>query len=275
VSRRRWRAHLGLSLGALCFMLPVWLIFAASTLPAGAIARGEISLVPRLAGLGVYEELLLGDGGGGTSVRRMLLVSLAMAICVAGGKIVLSLLTAFAVAFFRFPGRMAMFWLILLTLMLPIEVRIVPTYAVVADLGLIGGFGGLVLPLLASATATLMFRQMFVIVPDALIDAAQIDGAGPMRFLWHVLIPISLPNIVALLVILFVYGWNQYLWPLLAATDPSAETVMVGIVRMISPDAVSQWHRVFALTMIALLPPAVVVLGIQRWFIEGLTDVER
>ena len=188
------------------------------------------------------------------------LISLGMALAIAIGKIVISVLSAFAVVFFRFPGRQVAFWLIFITLMLPVEVRIIPTYSVMSDLGLINTFTGLWLPLIASATATLLFRQVFVAIPDELVEAARMDGAGPLRFLWDIVIPVSGANIAALFVILFIYGWNQYLWPLLVATNPGLDTIVIGIVKMIAVETETDWSAVMATTMLALLPPVVVVV---------------
>ena len=185
------------------------------------------------------------------------------------------MLSAYAVAFFRFPFRMAAFWTIFITLMLPVEVRIMPTYAVMSDLGLINTFPGLTVPLIASATATLLFRQTFLAVPDELMEAARMDGAGPWRFLRDILLPVSAANIAALFVILFVYGWNQYLWPLLVATDPKLDTIVIGIVKMIGTETQTEWNRVMATAVLALLPPVAVVMLMQRWFVKGLTEGEK
>ena len=270
-------AHAVLLLGVALFALPIWLLFAGSTQDAGAIARGDISLIPNPAGLGVYADVLRHGAGyaGASPVWRMLAVSFAMAVAIAVGKIAISLTSAYAVAFFRFPFRMLAFWTILLTLMLPVEVRIVPTYAVMAGLGLINSFTGLTVPLIASATATLLFRQMFLSIPDALFEAARIDGAGPITFLLYVLIPVSRPQIAALFVILFVYGWNQYLWPLLVATDPHLDTIVIGLVKMIGVQSVTEWNRVMATAVLALMPPMLVVALMQRWFVAGLTEGEK
>jgi sn-glycerol 3-phosphate transport system permease protein len=270
-------AHAVLLLGVALFVLPIWLLFAGSTQDAGAIARGDISLIPNPAGLGIYVDVLRHGAGyqGASPVWRMLAVSFGMAVAIAVGKIAISLTSAYAVAFFRFPFRMLAFWTILLTLMLPVEVRIVPTYAVMAGLGLINSFTGLTVPLIASATATLLVRQMFLTIPDALFEAARIDGAGPITFLRHVLIPVSRPQIAALFVILFVYGWNQYLWPLLVATDPRLDTIVIGLVKMIGIESVTEWNRVMATAVLALLPPMLVVALMQRWFVAGLTEGEK
>ena len=274
--RANWLAHAVLCCGVLLFLLPVWLIFAGSTQLSHSIARGELSLLPHLSGLDVYRRVLLVPGvNGEASVPHMLMISACMALAIAFGKIAVSLLSAYAVAFFRFPFRMVAFWTIFLTLMLPVEVRIVPTYLVMSDLGLINSFGGLTVPLIASATATLLFRQVFLAVPDELMEAARMDGAGPWRFLVDILIPVSAANIAALFVILFVYGWNQYLWPLLVATDPRLDTVVVGIVRMIGVESLTPWDEVMAVATLALLPPVAVVLLMQRWFVKGLTEGEK
>ena len=267
-------AHAVLLMGTALFLLPIWLVFVGSTLDSGAINRGDIGFLPRLEGLAIYPRLL-SPAPGGVPVWRMLALSFAMALAIAAGKIAVSLLSAYAVAFFRFPGRMLCFWLLFITLMLPVEVRIIPTFAVVADFGMVNTFAGLVLPLTASATATLLFRQAFVLVPDELVEAARMDGAGPWRFLRDVLIPLSRTNMAALFVILFVYGWNQYLWPLVVATDPRLDTITVGIVRMIGPESRTAWNEVMATAILAMLPPTLVVLAMLRWFVKGLTESER
>jgi sn-glycerol 3-phosphate transport system permease protein len=273
--RTDWTAHIVLSLGALLFALPVWLAFAGSTQDSGAIARGDISLLPSLSGLSGYRDAFLHGVTGTQPVWHLLLVSLGMAVAIAVGKIVISILSAYAVVFFRFPFRRTAFWIIFLTLMLPVEVRIIPTYAVMSSLHLINTFPGLTMPLIASATATLLFRQIFIAIPDELVEAARMDGAGPMRFLRDILIPVSAANIAALFVILFVYGWNQYLWPLLVATDPHLDTVVIGIVRMIGVDSSTPWSAVMATAVMALLPPVAVVVLMQRWFVAGLTEGEK
>ena len=268
-------AHLVLGVGVALFALPVWLVLAGSTQPAEAIARGELSLVPDWRGLGIYADVLREGAPGATPVWRMLLVSFGMAICIAVGKIAISVLSAYAIAFFRWPGRNLAFAVIFLTLMLPVEVRIIPTFSVMAGLGLINTFTGLTMPLIASATATLLFRQVFLAIPDELVEAARMDGAGPWRFLRDILLPVSAANLAALFVILFVYGWNQYLWPLLVATDPSLDTVVIGIVKMIGTETQTEWNRVMATAVLALLPPVAVVLLMQRWFVKGLAESDK
>ena len=274
-SRVDWTAHIVLCLGVALFALPLWLVLAGSTQPADAIARGELSLIPAPGGLGIYADVLRSGAAGATPVWHMLLISFGMALSIAVGKIVISVLSAYAVAFFRWPGRRLAFGVIFLTLMLPVEVRIIPTFSVMAGLGLINSFTGLTLPLIASATATLLFRQVFVAVPDELMEAARMDGAGPWRFLRDILLPVSSANVAALFVILFVYGWNQYLWPLLVATDPSLDTIVIGIVKMIGAETQTEWNRVMATAVLALLPPVAVVLLMQRWFVKGLAEGDR
>ncbi len=273
--RTDYLAHGILGLGVLLFLFPVWLVFAGSTQDGGAIARGDLSLLPDLSGLTVYPQVLIEGMSGTQPIWHLLLISFGMAMTIALGKIAISILSAYAVAFFRFPFRRTAFWLIFITLMLPVEVRIIPTYAVMAGFGLINTFTGLTVPLIASATATLLFRQVFIAIPDELIEAASLDGAGPLRVLWSIVIPVSAPNIAALFVILFVYGWNQYLWPLLVATDPGLDTIVIGIVKMIGAENQTEWNAVMATTVLALLPPVAVVILMQRWFVAGLTEVEK
>lgn len=274
--RTDWVAHVVLCLGVALFALPLWLVVAGSTQTAESIARGELSMVPRLEGLGVYADVLR-DGGRGVAqpVWRMLLVSFGMAMAIACGKIVISVLSAYAIAFFRWRFKSLAFGVIFLTLMLPVEVRIIPTFAVMAGMGLINSFTGLTLPLIASATATLLFRQVFLAIPDELVEAARMDGAGPMRFLRDILLPVSAANLAALFVILFVYGWNQYLWPLLVATDPKLDTVVIGIVKMIGVETQTEWNKVMATAVLALMPPVAVVVLMQRWFVKGLSESDK
>ena len=274
-SRPDYLAHAILTLGVLLFALPVWIIFAGSTQDSNAITRGDFSLLPTLSGFGVYARVMTQGSFGAQPVWHMLVVSFGMALCIAVGKISISVLSAYAVVFFRFPFRQIAFWLIFVTLMLPVEVRIIPTYTVMAGFHLIDTFTGLWVPLIASATATLLFRQVFTAIPDELVEAARIDGAGPLRFLRDVALPISGANIAALFVILFVYGWNQYLWPLLVATDPKLDTIVIGIVKMIGVDSQTDWGAVMATTVIAMLPPVIVVVAMQRWFVAGLTEGEK
>ncbi len=274
-NRPDYLAHAILALGVLLFALPVWLVFAGSTQDSDAISRGHLSPWLDPAGLGVYARVLTHGALGGEPVWHMLLVSCGMALSIAIGKIAISVLSAYAVVFFRFPFRQAAFWVIFITLMLPVEVRIIPTYAVMAGFGLINSFTGLWVPLIASATATLLFRQVFTAIPDELIEAARMDGAGPLRFLRDIVLPVSGANIAALFVILFVYGWNQYLWPLLVATEPGLDTIVIGIVKMIGVDSATDWAAVMATTVIALVPPVIVVVAMQHWFVAGLTEGEK
>jgi sn-glycerol 3-phosphate transport system permease protein len=206
----------------------------------------------------------------------MMLNSFVMASAITVGKIAISLISAYAVVFFVFPLRMFFFWMIFITLMLPVEVRIIPTYKVVSDLGMINTFSGLTVPLIASATATLLFRQVFMTIPDELVEAAKIDGAGPMRFFWTMVLPLSRTNIAALCVILFIYGWNQYLWPLLITSSREMETIVIGIVKMIGTgDAQTDWQIIMATTVFALIPPVAVILFMQHWFVKGLIETEK
>lgn len=269
--------HTVLLLGLVVTMFPIYVALVAASHDAATLIAG----VPMTFGPHLVDNFVhvVRDGTaapGAAPVGPMLLNSLVMALGIAVGKIVISILSAFAVVYFRFPLRMLFFWAIFATLMLPVEVRIVPTYAVIADLGLLNGYGGLVVPLIASATATFLFRQFFLTVPDELIEAARIDGAGPMRFFKDVLLPLSRTNIAALFVILFLYGWNQYLWPLLVTTDEDMYTIVMGIRRMIAVgDDVIEWNLAMAAALLAMLPPVAVVVVMQRLFVKGLVEVEK
>jgi sn-glycerol 3-phosphate transport system permease protein len=271
-------SHLVLLAGIATVALPIWLTFVASTHPAENILRAPIPIWPGDRLVENYATVL-GHGVQGAStgpVGRMMLNSLAMALGIAIGKIAISILSAFAIVYFRFPFRMLAFWTIFLTLMLPVEVRILPTFEVVANLGLLNSYAGLTVPLIASATATFLFRQFFLTVPDELAEAARIDGAGPLRFFKDILLPLSRTNIAALFVILFIFGWNQYLWPLLITTQESMYTIVMGIQRMVTTaDAEPQWHLGMAVSILAMLPPVVIVVLMQRWFVKGLIETEK
>lgn len=274
-------SHLVLVLGVIIVAFPVYITFVASTQTAEQIVQNvPMSLWPGDNFLNSYRFALFGGvteyGTRVPPAAPMLMVSLVSALTIALGKIAISLLSAFAVVYFRFPGRSLVFWMIFITLMLPVEVRILPTYKVVSDLGLLNTYAGLTVPLIASATATFLFRQFFLTIPDELVEAARIDGAGPMKFFKDVLLPLSTTSIAALFVIQFIYGWNQYLWPLLMTTDENMYPVVMGIKRMISGgDAATEWNAVMATAMLAMIPPALVVLLMQKWFVKGLVDSEK
>jgi len=274
----RLLAHGALLLGVLIVAFPIWMTLVGSTHDAATIGRGDVPLLPGPHSVGNYVTAW-NEGGGRvrtTPAGTMLLNSLLMAVLIAVGKIAISVLSAYAVVFFRFPLRMAAFWAIFVTLMLPVEVRIIPTFQVIVDLGLANSWTGLVVPLIASATATLLFRQFFLTIPDEFVEAAKIDGAGPLRFLRDVVLPLSLTNIAALFVILFIYGWNQYLWPLLIISDRSMETIVVGLSKMIGRgDTQNDWNTIMATAVLALLPPVLVVALMQRLFVRGLTETEK
>ncbi|THD83862.1 sn-glycerol-3-phosphate ABC transporter permease UgpE [Aliigemmobacter aestuarii] len=269
-----WLTHLGLIVGVLFIFFPIWLAFVASTVTQAEIARPPMPLLPGPHLVENYSKALV--AGVNVPVATMMLNSLVMALGIAFGKIAISLLSAFAIVYFRFPGRKAFFWLIFLTLMLPVEVRIVPTFEVIANFGMLNSYSGLILPLVASATATFLFRQFFMTVPDELAEAARVDGAGPMRFFWDILVPMSRTNMAALFVILFIYGWNQYLWPLLITTNPEMNTIVMGIKQMFpSGDDLADWPVIMATSILAMLPPVIVVISMQKLFIRGLVDSEK
>ena len=276
VENRPWLnffTHLILILGVIVVVFPVYVAFVASTQTAVEVEQAPMSLLPGAHFIENYMQILT-EGGGTASrapVGRMLFVSLMMAMGISIGKILISLVSAFAI-----PGRKLCFWLIFITLMLPVEVRISPTYEVMADLHLLDSWGGLILPVIASATATFLFRQFFLTVPDELTEAARMDGAGPMRFFFTILMPLSLTNIAAMFVIQFIYGWNQYLWPLLVTTSEDMYPIVIGIKRMIGGgDSANEWNLIMATAMLAMIPPAIVVTVMQRWFVKGLVDTEK
>ena len=271
-------AHAILWVGIAIVVFPVYLAFVGSTHEPTIIANGQMPLTPGSHFLeNYYRAIFIGTSGTTREpVYTMLINSFIMAMIIACGKIAISILSAYAIVYFKFPFRQTAFWVIFITLMLPVEVRILPTFKVVSDLHMLDTYAGLTVPLIASATATFLFRQFFLTIPDELAEAARIDGAGPMRFFWDVVVPLSRPNIAALFLILFIFGWNQYLWPLLVTTDESMYTTVIGIKRMIAGgEAATEWNLVMATAMLAMLPPALLVLLTQKWFVKGLVDTEK
>ena len=281
VERRRFGdliPHLILLLGIGIVAFPVYLCFVGSTHEQSVIANGQMPITPGPLFWDTYHQTIFVGSTRSTRepVGTMLLNSFIMASVIAVGKIAISIISAYAVVYFKFPFRMAAFWLIFMTLMLPVEVRIYPTYKIAADLSLLDSYAGLTIPLIASATATLFFRQFFMTIPDELIEASKLDGAGPFRFFKDTVLPLSRTNIAALFVILFIYGWNQYLWPLLITTRDDMQTIVIGIKKMIvTADALTEWNVVMATAMLAMLPPVAVVILMQRWFVKGLVETEK
>jgi sn-glycerol 3-phosphate transport system permease protein len=272
-------SHLVLIVGVAIVAFPIYVAFVASTQTSEQAAMAPLSLVPGDQFLANYSAVIVEGASGyvkAPPVARMMWVSLVSALVIAIGKIAISMLSAFAIVYFRFPGRSVFFWMIFVTLMLPVEVRITPTYQVVSDLRMLNSYAGLTIPLIASATATFLFRQFFLTVPDELAEAARIDGAGPLRFFKDVLWPLSRTNVIALFVIMFIYGWNQYLWPLLVATEQGMYPIGIGIKTMIAGgDAAPEWNMVMATLILAMLPPGLVVVIMQKWFVKGLVDSEK
>lgn len=281
IENRPWvtfLAHATLIVGVLLVAFPVYFTFVAASHDQVRITQVPLPLLPGdQFFINLKSALITGVGNAREqSVGLMLMNSMIMALAIAFGKIVISILSAFAIVYFRFPFRMAFFWMIFLTLMLPVEVRILPTFEVVANLNMLNSYAGLTIPLIASATATFMFRQVFLTVPDELLEAARIDGAGPMRFFLDILLPLSRNSIAALFVILFIYGWNQYLWPLLITTDKSMYTIVMGIKQMIEAAEESpEWHLIMMTALLAMVPPVIVVVAMQKLFVKGLTETEK
>jgi sn-glycerol 3-phosphate transport system permease protein len=272
-----WLSHLILIAGVAIVALPIWIAFVGSTHTLDAVIASPMPIWPGGELWANYSQVLSVGGTSGTRapVLHMLGVSFVIASLIAVGKIILALISAFALVYFRFRFKQIVFWLIFITLMLPVEVRISPTYKIVSDLGMLNSYAGLTLPLLASATATFLFRQFFMTIPDELVEASRMDGASPMRFFWDVLLPLSKTNIAALFVIMFIYGWNQYLWPLLVSTEERYYPIVIGIKQMIAAESQVEWQLVMATAMLALIPPVLVVVAIQRWFVRGLVDAEK
>ena len=281
VENRPWvtfLSHAVLIAGIVVVAFPLYVTFVASTLTHDQIVQVPMPLLPGDHLIENYSQVLTAGSTKGSSaaVSTMLMNSLIMALTIAIGKIAISVIASFAIVYFRFPLRHFFFWMIFVTLMLPVEVRIIPTFKVASDLGLLDTYAGLTLPLIASATATFLFRQFFLTIPEELAEAARIDGAGPIRFFLDVVLPLSKTIIAALFVIQFIYGWNQYLWPLLVTSQESMYTTVIGIRRMIvGGDAANEWQLIMATAMLALLPPAVVVITMQRWFVKGLVETEK
>jgi sn-glycerol 3-phosphate transport system permease protein len=281
VENRPWLnllAHAVLITGVVLVAFPLWVTFVASTLRYDEIVTVPMPLLPGDQLIENYAQVLTAGSqkGSAAPVGMLLFNSFVMAMGVAFGKIAISIISAFAIVYFRFPMRNLFFWMIFVTLMLPIEVRIIPTFKVAADLHLLDSYAGLILPIIASATATFLFRQFFLTIPDELTEAARIDGAGPLRFFWDVVLPLSKTSMAALFVILFILGWNEYLWPLLITSQESMYTVVIGIKRMIAGgDATTEWNLVMATAMLALMPPALVVVLMQKWFVKGLVETEK
>ena len=269
--------HVTLLTGIVIVSFPIYIAFVASTHEA----RDILMTVQGWFGTNLIENyttvLQTGKASTGSiSVALMMWNSLVMALGIVVGKLSISILSAYAIVYFRFPFRMLFFWLIFVTLMLPVEVRILPTYEVVANLGLLNTYPGLVLPLIASATATFLFRQFFLTIPDELAEASRVDGAGPFRFFFDILLPLSRTNIAALFVILFIYGWNQYLWPLLVTTEQNMTTIVMGIQAMLYvPDDINEWNITMATAILAMLPPVLIIIVMQRQFVKGLVETEK
>ena len=271
-------AYVILTIGVLIVAFPVWLTFVASTWDNATIINGQLPLYPGPHFFENYYRILFVGTSGTTRepVIGMMFNSFVMAMTIALGKIFISVLSAYAIVYYRFPFRMAAFWIIFVTLMLPVEVRIFPTFKVVSDLRMLDSYQGLAVPLIASATGTLLFRQFFMTIPDELLEASKIDGAGPFKFFKDTVLPLSLTTIAALFVIQFIYGWNQYLWPLLITTKDSMQTIVIGIRKMIvTSDALTEWQLAMATAMLAMLPPVFVVIAMQRLFVKGLVETEK
>ena len=253
-------------------VFPLYFAFVVSTQDLQQVVQRPPRLLPSTHLLENYTQAWRKANMGG-----MLFNSAVMAVTVAVGKIVISMLSAFAIVYFNFRGRMLCFWMIFVTLMLPVPVRLMSTYEVIGTLGWLNSYQGLTVPLMASATATFLFRQFYLTIPNEMAEAAQLDGAGPLRFLWRFLLPLSWANIAALFVVLFIFGWNQYLWPLMITNTEAMRTVVIGLEQLIprSGTELPTWNIIMAGAMMALLPPVAVIVFMQRWFVKGLVESEK
>jgi len=274
---QRLLPHVFLLIAVFIIAFPIWLVLVASTHTSAEIMAAPMPVTPGLHFLENYGRAILeGNKNLGASALTMMKNSLVMALGISTGKIIISLLAAFAIVFFDFRLKAFCFWSIFITLMLPVEVRIMPTYKVISDLGMLNSYSGLILPMVVSATAVFLFRQYFMTIPREMAEASQIDGASSIQFFWHVLLPMTRTPIAAMFVIQFIYGWNQYLWPLLITTKVEFYTILIGINRMLSgADVQIEWQIVMATTLLAMIPPALVVLIMQKQFISGMTDREK
>jgi sn-glycerol 3-phosphate transport system permease protein len=269
--RSKILVHLLLILSILAIGFPLYYAFVISTQTMEEVTRTPQRLIPSSHLWENYVRIWNRIGMG-----RLLLNSSIVALGVSLGKIAISILSAFAIVYFHFRGKQIFFWMIFVTLMLPVPVRIISTYQVISQIGWIDTYAGLIIPLIASATATFLFRQFYLTIPDELVDAAKMDGSGPLRFLWSILLPNSGANIAALFVVMFIYGWNQYLWPLMVTNSENLRVVVVGIASTIPTGTQPpEWNLVMAVAMMALLPPVLVVLLMQRWFMHGLIETEK
>ncbi|PMH44471.1 glycerol-3-phosphate ABC transporter permease [Vibrio sp. 10N.286.49.B3] len=272
--------HLILIIGALFMLAPVWLIFASSTHDPSMIASEGLQWLPGENLTSIYQEAWNKSLGfeSGVNAKSMIINSMIMGLGFAIGKIIISMMAAYALVYFRLPYATAWFWLIFVTLLMPLEVRIIPSYEVVSHLGMLNSYSGLIIPLIASATATFFFRQFFRTIPDELLEAAQLDNAGPWRFLVDILLPLSKTMMAAIFIIMFVVGWNQYLWPIMMTTDESYNTIVMGIKQILSninDTSLPRYDYAFAMVILAMLPPVLVVIIFQRWFVKGLVESEK
>lgn len=285
--------HIILILGALFLLLPLWIALASSTHTPEKIARDGVQFWFGSEFVSTYANLLKGESSifmadetesadlgelQKTSGALMLKNSLILGFGFAIGKIIVSMLAAYAIVYFRFPWANFFFWVIFASLLLPLEVRIIPSYEIVAKMGLVNSYTGLILPLIASATATFFFRQFYLSIPDELVEAAKLDNAGAFRFFKDILMPLSKTMVAAIFIIMFVVGWNQYLWPILMTTDDSFKTLLLGIkdiINVLEGGKIPAYNRVFALAVLSVIPPVLVVVVFQKWFIKGLIETEK
>ena len=272
--------HVILLFGVFLMMAPVVVAFMTSTHDAVDVHMNGLQVTWGGHFTDTYKDMLTKKGGftGEVTGARMVMNSFILGIGFATGKVILSMLAAYAIVYFRFRLGVVFFWMIFTTLLLPLEVRILPSYEVMTKLGLVNTYTGLIVPLLASATGTFYFRQFFKSVPDELLEAARIDGAGPFKFFFDILVPLSKTMIAAIFIIMFVYGWNQYLWPMLMTNEEGFYTLVRGIKQILLVwvgSQIPEYNQAFALAILAMLPPVLIVVIFQSWFIKGLTESDK
>ncbi len=264
--------HLILIAIILLLAFPVYYTFVVSTLEMGEVFRLPPRIIPGTQLIENYSQAWQN-----ANLGRLLFNSTIFSLLVAGGKIGISILTAFALVYFDFKGKSLVFFLTLVTLMMPVPIRVVSTYDIISSFGWLNSFRGLVIPMMYSATGTFLFRQTFKQIPRELVEATIVDGGGPLRFLWSVLLPLSKTNLAALFVILFIWSWNRYLWPLVISTDPNMHVIQLGIEAVIPAggDALPRWNQIMPVVIFAMLPPMAVILGLQKQFVKGLIEPEK
>jgi len=272
--------HSVLIIGSIFMITPVLMLLQMTSVPDLInMKTGPSLMIGDQLDDNFYKAMFKADGFSGANTgMRMLWNSMVLGFGFAAGKIVLGMMAAYAIVYFRMRFATFAFWIIFTTLLLPLEVRILPSYEIVQSLGMLNTYQGLIIPLVASATATFFFRQYFRSIPEELVEAARIDGAGPFKFFVDILVPLSKTMIAAMFIIMFVYGWNQYLWPTMITTEENMFTLVRGIKQItqaLEGTNLPEYGRSNMLALIAILPPVLIVIFFQSWFVKGLTESDK